>query len=111
LAALSIPDAGTESGGRVLDLMKMRPPAVNHRSFHAENRLCRHPGVRPGRPAAVQKVQYRHYRRARHRYRDGRKIACTPGGCHPIPRGCYPTPQLDWRGNPTGYDAIVCPRR
>ncbi|HZD91032.1 MAG TPA: hypothetical protein VE224_13100 [Pseudolabrys sp.] len=61
--------------------------------------------------AAVQKVQYRHYRRARHRYRDGRKIACTPGGCHPIPRGCYPTPQLDWRGNPTGYDAIVCPRR
>jgi len=47
----------------------------------------------------------------RRAYRSGRKIACTPAGCHPIPRGCYPEPDFDMWGNPTGYDRIVCPRR
>ena len=42
---------------------------------------------------------------------NGRKIACTPFGCHPIPRGCYPVTEYDWWGNPTGYDRVVCPRR
>lgn len=47
----------------------------------------------------------------RRTYRNGRKIACTPFGCHPIPRGCYPVTEYDWWGNPTGYDRVVCPRR
>jgi hypothetical protein len=42
---------------------------------------------------------------------NGRKIACTRWGCHRIPYGCYPTTEYDFWGNPTGYDAIVCPRR
>ena len=47
----------------------------------------------------------------RRHYTNGRKIACTPAGCHPIPLGCYPEPDFDIWGNPTGYDRIVCPRR
>ncbi len=47
----------------------------------------------------------------RRAYRNGRKIACTPFGCHPIPRGCIPVTEYDWWGNPTGYDRVVCPRR
>ena len=39
---------------------------------------------------------------------DGRKIACTPAGCAPIPRNCYPTPGMRWDGDPSGYDVIVC---
>lgn len=35
-------------------------------------------------------------------------VACTKYGCYPIAPGCQPTTQLDWRGNPTGYDRIVC---
>ncbi len=42
---------------------------------------------------------------------DGRKIACTPFGCHRIPLGCYPTPEFDFWGMPTGYDKIICRRR
>ncbi len=44
-------------------------------------------------------------------YRGGHKIACTPAGCHPIPLGCYPEPDFDIWGNPTGYDRVICPRR
>lgn len=39
---------------------------------------------------------------------DGRKIACTPAGCAPIPRNCYPTPGMRWDGDPSGFDVIVC---
>lgn len=35
-------------------------------------------------------------------------VACTYGGCHPVPPGCFPVPGIDWRGNPTGYDQVVC---
>jgi hypothetical protein len=35
-------------------------------------------------------------------------IACTKYGCHPIPPNCTPATQLDFWGNPTGYDRIVC---
>jgi hypothetical protein len=38
------------------------------------------------------------------------RIACTPLGCQPIPAACTPVPGQDWRGLPTGYDVIVCPR-
>jgi hypothetical protein len=42
---------------------------------------------------------------------NGRKIACRPEGCFRIPSGCTPVTEYDWWGNPTGFDAIVCPRR
>jgi hypothetical protein len=35
-------------------------------------------------------------------------IACTKYGCAPVAPNCRPHTQLDWRGNPTGYDQIVC---
>lgn len=71
------------------------------------------------RPAAAQALGWhpapmlvaaQEPRRAAPRH-DGRKIACTPSGCHRIPRGCYPEAAYDFWGNPTGYDKIVCPRR
>ncbi|MFN3659103.1 MAG: hypothetical protein ACK4UO_17800 [Pseudolabrys sp.] len=43
--------------------------------------------------------------------RGEQKIACTAFGCHPIPRGCYPTMGYTWDGAPSGFDVIVCPRR
>lgn len=39
------------------------------------------------------------------------QIACTPAGCQRIPPGCHPEPGFDFRGNPTGFDVIVCQRR
>ncbi len=39
-------------------------------------------------------------------------VACTKYGCFPVAPNCRPQTQLDWWGNPTGYDQIVCrPRR
>jgi hypothetical protein len=35
-------------------------------------------------------------------------IACTKYGCFPVAANCRPQTQLDWWGNPTGYDQIVC---
>lgn len=35
-------------------------------------------------------------------------VACTYGGCHPLPPGCFPVTGRDWRGNLTGYDQVVC---
>jgi hypothetical protein len=35
-------------------------------------------------------------------------VACTKYGCFPIAPNCRPQTQLDWWGNPTGYDRIVC---
>jgi hypothetical protein len=35
-------------------------------------------------------------------------IACTKYGCYPVPANCIPHTQLNWWGNPTGYDAIAC---
>jgi hypothetical protein len=48
--------------------------------------------------------------RVHHPRRPAGKIACTPAGCHRIPPGCYPTPGMDFWGNPTGFDRIICPR-
>jgi hypothetical protein len=48
--------------------------------------------------------------RVHHPRRPTGKIACTPAGCHRIPPGCYPTPGMDFWGNPTGFDRIICPR-
>jgi hypothetical protein len=39
------------------------------------------------------------------------QIACTQLGCERIPVSCRPVPGRTWRGNPTGYDVIVCPPR
>jgi hypothetical protein len=42
--------------------------------------------------------------------RGGTQIACTPAGCHPIPRGCRVRPGMNpFTWNPTGFDEIVCP--
>jgi hypothetical protein len=46
-----------------------------------------------------------------HRTSAGGQIACTLTGCQRIPPGCHPEPGFDFRGNPTGYDIIVCPQR
>jgi hypothetical protein len=35
-------------------------------------------------------------------------IACTKYGCYPVPANCTPHTQLNWWGNPTGYDGIAC---
>jgi prolyl-tRNA editing enzyme YbaK/EbsC (Cys-tRNA(Pro) deacylase) len=37
------------------------------------------------------------------------QIACTVGGCHPIPPGCRPETGYNWDGIPTGFDIVVCP--
>ena len=60
----------------------------------------------PGWQPAPLLVAQKHRARA-----NGRKIACTPFGCHRIPLGCYPEPDFDMWGNPTGYDRVICPRR
>jgi len=49
-----------------------------------------------------------HVKRAPAPVAQQHKIACTKYGCFPIARNCTPYGQLDWRGNPTGYDGIAC---
>jgi hypothetical protein len=39
------------------------------------------------------------------------QIACTRAGCIPVPPGCYGKMTYTWDGYPTGFEAIVCPRR
>lgn len=57
-----------------------------------------------GMPAsAARKKAPRHPPQSQH-------VACTRGGCHPIPPGCHPEIGYDPWGNPTGYDIVVCPR-
>ena len=36
------------------------------------------------------------------------QIACGTYGCVRIPPNCHPEQSFDWRGNPTGSDAVVC---
>jgi len=38
------------------------------------------------------------------------RIACTVGGCIPIPAACIPVPGRTFSDEPTGYDVIVCPQ-
>ena len=54
--------------------------------------------------AKTKKKAVRHRARAQ----PEQQIACTFLGCHPVPAGCHPQIGYDWRGNPTGYDAIAC---
>ena len=49
-----------------------------------------------------------HVKRAPTRVVQQPKVACTKLGCFPVAPNCTPHTQLDWRGNPTGYDAIGC---
>ena len=37
------------------------------------------------------------------------QIACTVGGCHPVPRGCHPEMGYTMGGTPTGFDVAACP--
>ena len=56
--------------------------------------------------AAKKKKRVVHYRRAP--AAQG-QIACGPAGCHRIPPNCsIQGTALDWRGNPTGFDAVYC---
>jgi hypothetical protein len=64
----------------------------------------------PGWHPAPLLVAQKHRRTSRRRH-DGRIIACRPQGCFRIPYGCHTETEFDFWGNPTGYDAIVCPRR
>jgi hypothetical protein len=36
------------------------------------------------------------------------QIACTPAGCIPVRRGCYPAPGKTLDGGPSGFDVMVC---
>ena len=56
--------------------------------------------------AGVKKPQAK--KRIVRRSAAGGQIACTPFGCHRIPRNCYPTQGYNWDGIPTGYDVVVC---
>jgi len=38
-------------------------------------------------------------------------IACTRGGCRPVPPGCQAVTERMWDGSPSGFQAIVCPYR
>jgi hypothetical protein len=49
-----------------------------------------------------------HAKRTPARVVQQQKVACTKLGCFPIAPNCTPYGQLDWRGNPTGYDGIAC---
>jgi len=49
----------------------------------------------------------RRARRYRHADQAGH-IACFPDGCRRIPSGCVPTQAYDIRGNPTGFDTLIC---
>jgi hypothetical protein len=39
------------------------------------------------------------------------QIACLPGGCQPVPRGCLREPGRTFTGEMSGFDAIACPPR
>jgi hypothetical protein len=45
----------------------------------------------------------------RHMRQASGQIACIKTGCVRIPSRCYSQGALDFRGNPTGYDAVICP--
>jgi hypothetical protein len=59
--------------------------------------------------AAKKKLKrlHRRVRYDRHGY-DGGHIACFPDGCRRVPPGCVPTTAYDTRGNPTGFDTVIC---
>lgn len=57
---------------------------------------------------AAAKKKKRVVRRARPAPPQG-QIACGPAGCHRIPPNCRINGTvLDWKGNPTGIDAVYC---
>ena len=58
--------------------------------------------------SADAKTTKHHAKRTTARVAQQPKIACTKYGCFPISPNCTPYGQLDWRGNPTGYDGIAC---
>ena len=39
------------------------------------------------------------------------QIACTHGGCGPVPVGCSAEKEIDAEAGPTGFEVIVCPAR
>lgn len=66
-------------------------------------------GSAPFSLAAAQTASAKHHAKRQHaRVVQQPKVACTKLGCFPIASRCTPHTQLDWRGNPTGYDQIIC---
>ena len=55
-------------------------------------------------PGMATAKQSKHYLRTA----QPSQIACTKYGCFPIAPSCFTTTQYNWRGDPTGYDRIVC---
>lgn len=39
------------------------------------------------------------------------QIACLPGGCQPVPKGCLREPGRTFNGEMSGFDRIACPPR
>ena len=65
----------------------------------------------PVHPDTVTLAAKKKKRVARHRYvpvPQG-QTACGPAGCHRIPPNCSVRgTTLDWRGDPSGVDAVYC---
>lgn len=59
-----------------------------------------------GSPAKVRK-----HRALRRPMTAPAQIACTHGGCGPIPVGCGAEKEIDAEAGPTGFEVIVCPAR
>lgn len=59
-----------------------------------------------GSPAKVRKL-----RALRRPMTAPAQIACTHGGCGPIPHGCGAEKEIDAEAGPTGFEVIVCPAR
>ncbi len=65
-----------------------------------------------GFPASAAIKHHRHHRTvsqpAPHGYAGQPEIACTKGGCIPVPPGCHAAMGRSPNGTPTSFDVAVC---
>jgi hypothetical protein len=59
-------------------------------------------------PADAAKNHRNKHHGAQKTYAAEPQIACTVGGCMPVPRGCHPEMGYTPDGTPTGFDVTVC---
>ncbi len=62
-----------------------------------------------GAPVDEAAAQFK--KRNREPPRSPTPIACTQGGCAPIPAGCRIETGFSQEGMLSGYDSVVCPAR